>query len=263
MMNIVKTDIKNMQDIAPLIDDDIIEIYNGKYRRYKRVKKPNFVNGLTEVKINPYNNEREYEFASRHGSREASPNNATRHDDGDHDHDHDHDHDDHDGHDGHDGHGGHGDHGDHGGNSADNVNRITDIIRQSSQAPPSQAPPSQAPPSQPRYSQEMTHNKSIEPMVIQMAEPNQIRSTPSLSTSTPIAAAPIQDTAVLLQMLQQLQAQAQSQSQSQAQSQAQAQAQSQSPAQAPISPSTSVRSDSSIHLGEIRTDSNGANIVNI
>jgi len=76
MMNIVKTDIKNMQDIAPLIDDDIIEIYNSKYRRYKRVKKPNFVNGLTEVKVNPYNNEREYEFASRHGSREASPSNT-------------------------------------------------------------------------------------------------------------------------------------------------------------------------------------------
>ena len=80
MMNIVKTDIKNMQDIAPLIDDDIIEIYNGKYRRYKRVKKPNFVNGLTEVKINPYNNEREYEFASRQGSREASPNNTNPND---------------------------------------------------------------------------------------------------------------------------------------------------------------------------------------
>ena len=77
MMNIVKTDIKNMQDIAPLIDDDIIELYNAKYRRYKRVKKPNFVNGLTEVKVNPYNNEREYEFASRHGSREASPNNTS------------------------------------------------------------------------------------------------------------------------------------------------------------------------------------------
>jgi len=77
MMNIVKTDIKNMQDIAPLIDDDIIELYNAKYRRYKRVKKPNFVNGLTEVKVNPYNNEKEYEFASRHGSREASPKNTS------------------------------------------------------------------------------------------------------------------------------------------------------------------------------------------
>ncbi len=83
MMNIVKTDIKNMQDIAPLIDDDIIEMYNAKYRKYKRVKKPNFVNGLTEVKVNPHNNEDEYEYASRQGSREASPslNNQNQNDD--------------------------------------------------------------------------------------------------------------------------------------------------------------------------------------
>ena len=52
MMNIVKTDIKNMQDIAPLIDDDIVEVYNAKYRKYKRVKKPNFVNGLTGFTLN-------------------------------------------------------------------------------------------------------------------------------------------------------------------------------------------------------------------
>jgi hypothetical protein len=75
MMNIIKTDIKNMQDIAPLIDEDIINIYNTKYRKYKRVKKPNFVNGLTDVVVNSNNNEYEYEFSSRHGSREASPSN--------------------------------------------------------------------------------------------------------------------------------------------------------------------------------------------
>jgi hypothetical protein len=71
MMNIIKTDIKNMQDIAPLIDDDIINQYNQKYRRYKRVKKPNFVNGLTEVKVNAA--EDDYDYASRQGSREQSP----------------------------------------------------------------------------------------------------------------------------------------------------------------------------------------------
>jgi hypothetical protein len=71
MMNIVKTDIKNMQDIAPLIDDDIVSQYNEKYRRYKKVKKPNFVNGLTEVKINSA--EDDVEYASRQGSREQSP----------------------------------------------------------------------------------------------------------------------------------------------------------------------------------------------
>jgi hypothetical protein len=71
MMNIVKTDIKNMQDIAPLIDDDIVAQYNEKYRRYKKVKKPNFVNGLTEVKINSAEDDMDY--ASRQGSREPSP----------------------------------------------------------------------------------------------------------------------------------------------------------------------------------------------
>ena len=71
MMNIVKTDIKNMQDIAPLIDDDIVVQYNEKYRKYKKVKKPNFVNGLTEVKINSAEDDMEY--ASRQGSREPSP----------------------------------------------------------------------------------------------------------------------------------------------------------------------------------------------
>jgi len=71
MMNIVKTDIKNMQDIAPLIDDDIVAQYNEKYRRYKKVKKPNFVNGLTEVKINSA--EDDIDYASRQGSREPSP----------------------------------------------------------------------------------------------------------------------------------------------------------------------------------------------
>jgi len=81
MMNIIKTDIKNMQDIAPLIDDDIISIYNAKYRKYKRVKKPNFVNGLTDVVVNSNNNEYEYEYSSRNGSREASPANQQRADD--------------------------------------------------------------------------------------------------------------------------------------------------------------------------------------
>ena len=52
MLHIIKTDIKNLQDIAPLIDQDIIDAYNAKYGKYTTVKKPNFVNGLTEVVIN-------------------------------------------------------------------------------------------------------------------------------------------------------------------------------------------------------------------
>jgi hypothetical protein len=77
MMNIIKTDIKNMQDIAPLIDDDIIDQYNQKYRRFKRVKKPNFVNGLTEVKVNSA--EDDYDYASRQGSRDQSPSGRSEH----------------------------------------------------------------------------------------------------------------------------------------------------------------------------------------
>jgi hypothetical protein len=52
MMAVIKTDIKNLQDISPLIDQDIIDAYNEKYGKYTTVKKPNFVNGLTEVIVN-------------------------------------------------------------------------------------------------------------------------------------------------------------------------------------------------------------------
>jgi hypothetical protein len=59
MLNIIKTDIKNLQDISPLIDKDIIEDYNKKYGQYTTVKKPNFVNGLSEVFVNAnYNSSR-------------------------------------------------------------------------------------------------------------------------------------------------------------------------------------------------------------
>ena len=52
MLSIIKTDIKNLQDISPIIDKEIIAQYNLKYGKYNNVKKPNFVNGLSEVKIN-------------------------------------------------------------------------------------------------------------------------------------------------------------------------------------------------------------------
>jgi uncharacterized membrane protein YgcG len=52
MLSIIKTDIKNLQDISPIIDKEIIQEYNVKYGKYNNVKIPNFVNGLSEVKIN-------------------------------------------------------------------------------------------------------------------------------------------------------------------------------------------------------------------
>lgn len=62
MLSIIKTDIKNLQDISPVIDQEIIKEYNLKYGKYKNVKKPNFVNGLTVVKVNA--NSLEQEMAS-------------------------------------------------------------------------------------------------------------------------------------------------------------------------------------------------------
>lgn len=244
MMNIVKTDIKNMQDIAPLIDDDIIEIYNSKYRRYKRVKKPNFVNGLTEVKVNPYNNEREYEFASRHGSREASPSNTNVVD-----------------------------------NQHPSAPSHTPSQHNSNNPPP---PPFQDKNQNPNIDQN-EDNLSVEPVDV-ATDPNAM-----INQGT--------NNVQLLQMYQQLQAQAQaasvaaaaSQRQSMSPSQIQLQVHSQSqtpmqnasslpnvqPSQSPTlqnnnvvpsagpSPATSVRSTASLHLGQIQTDPNGNQGMNI
>ena len=227
MMNIVKTDIKNMQDIAPLIDDDIIEVYNAKYRRYKRVKKPNFVNGLTEVKVNPHNNEHEYEFASRHGSRDASPSSNHQND-------------------------------------------------TSSQDAPLQPPNGDTTFGQEYIPQPKDENKSIDPIqptVIPVVNNDTIiRKGPSLS----LAPVQVVDNTQLLQLYHQLQAQAAAP----AAAPAAAQAPSQAPSQANISsispiqsaaaavvpsgsPANSVRSTSSVPLGQIQTDNNGNQIVNI
>lgn len=64
MLSIIKTDIKNLQDISPVIDQEIIKEYNLKYGKYKNVKKPNFVNGLSSVKINMNSLEEEMAFDS-------------------------------------------------------------------------------------------------------------------------------------------------------------------------------------------------------
>ena len=222
MMNIVKTDIKNMQDIAPLIDDDIIEVYNAKYRKYKRVKKPNFVNGLTEVKVNPHNNEHEYEYASRQGSREASP-------------------------------------------SLHNQNEE----RASSQEPLEEQ--QQQPPvlittlvSQ----QNDNDNKSVEPIQTTFVPTtNQnFRKSPSLSVPIPLQdplqipnQLPLLDNSQLLQLYQQLQLHSKSQSPAAAAAAA-------APAAAVYtsnSPANSIKSSTSVSLGQIQTDNSGNQMVAI
>lgn len=52
MLSIIKTDIKNLEEIAPLIPEIIIEKYNEKYKNDTSVKKPNITNGLTPIRIN-------------------------------------------------------------------------------------------------------------------------------------------------------------------------------------------------------------------
>jgi hypothetical protein len=50
MLGLIKTDMKNLADISPLIDKDIIRKYNELYTE-TNVHKPNMVNGLSPVNI--------------------------------------------------------------------------------------------------------------------------------------------------------------------------------------------------------------------
>jgi len=50
MLGLIKTDMKNLADIAPLIDKDTINKYNTLYTE-TNVHKPNMVNGLSPVNI--------------------------------------------------------------------------------------------------------------------------------------------------------------------------------------------------------------------
>jgi len=53
-LNIIRTDIKNLEEIAPIIPDDIISKYNVKYPKHdgENIKRPNITNGLTEIVVN-------------------------------------------------------------------------------------------------------------------------------------------------------------------------------------------------------------------
>ena len=60
MLQIIKTDIKNLQDIAPLIDEEIVKIFKKNYGEPDAISgkitfnahTPNLCNGLTEVTVN-------------------------------------------------------------------------------------------------------------------------------------------------------------------------------------------------------------------
>lgn len=54
MLSLIKTDLKNLFDISPIIDTDIIAKYNSLYKNETNVSKPPITNGLTHVKINKF-----------------------------------------------------------------------------------------------------------------------------------------------------------------------------------------------------------------
>jgi hypothetical protein len=94
MMNIIKTDIKNLFDIAPLIDQDVIEAFQKKYGKQVAnepgkytfdAHTPNLCNGLSIVTVNSARNKQDYEErSSRKSSRDGSPSrdNNNNHNDG-------------------------------------------------------------------------------------------------------------------------------------------------------------------------------------
>jgi len=53
-LNVIRTDVKNLEELAPIIPDDIIDKYKEKYPKVEgeNIKRPALTNGLTEVVIN-------------------------------------------------------------------------------------------------------------------------------------------------------------------------------------------------------------------
>jgi hypothetical protein len=54
MLNVIRTDLKNLEEISPIIPDDIIKKYKDKYPKVdgEKIKRPALTNGLTEIIIN-------------------------------------------------------------------------------------------------------------------------------------------------------------------------------------------------------------------
>lgn len=53
MLAIVKSDVKNLEDISPLLPTDILKRYSKEFGdKYQDVKKPNITNGLSPVEVN-------------------------------------------------------------------------------------------------------------------------------------------------------------------------------------------------------------------
>ena len=80
MLTMIRTDIKNLEEIAPIIEDDIINKYKDKYPRVdgEKIKRPALTNGLTEVIVNKPENyivKADLVARSRRQSKDAPHNN--------------------------------------------------------------------------------------------------------------------------------------------------------------------------------------------
>ena len=80
MLNMIRTDIKNLEEIAPIIEDDIIKKYKDKYPKVdgEKIKRPALTNGLTEVIVNKPENyvvKADLVAKSRRQSKDAPPHN--------------------------------------------------------------------------------------------------------------------------------------------------------------------------------------------
>jgi hypothetical protein len=80
MLTMIRTDIKNLEEIAPIIEDDIIDKYKTKYPKVdgENIKRPALTNGLSEVVINKPENfivKADLVTRSRRQSKDAPRNN--------------------------------------------------------------------------------------------------------------------------------------------------------------------------------------------
>lgn len=78
MLTMIRTDIKNLEEIAPIIEDDIIKKYKDKYPKVEgeKIKRPALTNGLTEVIINKPDNyivKADIVTRSRRNTKDAEP----------------------------------------------------------------------------------------------------------------------------------------------------------------------------------------------
>lgn len=58
LLHIIRTDLKNLEEISPIITDDIIEKYKTKYPKVdgEKIARPPITNGLTEICVNKPDN---------------------------------------------------------------------------------------------------------------------------------------------------------------------------------------------------------------